>query len=127
MLIASIAVLGLVVLAGMGLGALYMLLDRPPARLRWPGALHALGGVAGFELLVLGLRHAPPTRHAIKMGVAAFGIVSGCLIGAALLFGLLILFRHIGRRAIPLQLVAIHGMLAVIGYTLLVTYLTMLH
>jgi len=127
MLIASIAVLGLVVLAGMGLGALYMLLDRPPERLRWPGALHALGGVAGFELLVMGLRHAPPTRHAIKMGVAAFGVVSGCLIGAALLFGLLILFRHIGRRAISLKLVAIHGMLAVFGYTLLVTYLTMLH
>jgi hypothetical protein len=127
MLFASIAVLGLVVLAGMGLGALYMLLDRPPARLRWPGALHALGGVAGFELLVMGLRQSPPTRHAVKMGVSAFGIVSGCLIGAALLFGLLILFRHLSRRAIPLNLVAVHGMLAVVGYTLLVTYLTMLH
>jgi hypothetical protein len=127
MLIAAIAVLSFVVMAGIWLGALYMLVDRPPARLGWQGALHGAGGMAGFVILVIALRENPPTVHAVKMGVSAFGVFSGALIGVALAIGLAILVHHVRRRAVPLGLVAGHGLLAVVGYTLLLTYLTMLH
>jgi hypothetical protein len=127
MLIPAIIVLGLVVLAGIWLGGLYMMVERPPDRLRLLGASHAVGGVIGFELLVLALRHTPPSAHAVKMGAAGFGLVSSILIGAALAIGMVILFRHIGRRAISMNIVAVHGLLAIVGYTLLITYLTMLH
>jgi hypothetical protein len=73
------------------------------------------------------LRENPPTVHAVKMGVSAFGVFSGALIGVALAIGLAILVHHVRRRAVPLGLVAGHGLLAVVGYTLLLTYLTMLH
>jgi len=127
MLIASISLLGLVVLAGIGLAALYMLLGRAPARLGWPGALHALGGVTGFALLVMALHRTPPTPHAIRMGASAFGMVSAVLIGVALTFGLIILFRHVARRVISPNLVGAHSVLAIIGYTLLLAYVTLLH
>jgi hypothetical protein len=65
MLIPAIIVLGLVVLAGIWLGGLYMMVERPPDRLRLLGASHAVGGVIGFELLVLALRHTPPSAHAV--------------------------------------------------------------
>lgn len=127
MLIAAIAILGCVVLAGMGLGALYIMLDRPPPKLGWVGGLHALGGVAGFELLVLAIRTSPPGAHAVKMGAGGFRMVATILLGAALAIGLLILVRRLTRSGISSALVATHGMLAVTGYLLLVTYLTMLY
>jgi hypothetical protein len=114
-------------MAGIWLGSLYMLVDRPPARLGWQGVLHAAGGLIGFACLVIALRENPPTLRAVKMGVSAFGVFSGALIGVALAIGVTILVRHLGRRTIPLGLVAAHGLLAVFGYTLLLTYLTMLY
>jgi hypothetical protein len=127
MLIPAIAILGCVLLAGLGLGALYMMVDRPPQRLGWRGALHGAGGMAGFAVLVLAMRAPAPTGHAAKMGAGAFGVVATALIGMALAAGLVIAVQHLRRGAIPLGLVATHGLLAVVGYTLLVTYLTMLH
>jgi hypothetical protein len=127
MLIPAIALLGVVVLAGLALGGLYMMLDEPPAGLTWKGALHGAGGAAGFALLVVALRQTPPSAHAAKMGVSGFGAFSATLIGIALVFGLFILARHLLGRTIPLAVVASHGLLAIVGYTLLVTYLTMLH
>ena len=127
MLIQAIALLGAVVLIGLALGGLYLLLDEPPKGLDWKGILHGLGGAAGLALLVMALRQTPPSTHAVKMGVANFGLVSATLIGAAFLTGLVILSRHFLRRSISLGLVASHGLLAIVGYTLLVTYLTMLH
>jgi hypothetical protein len=127
MLIPAIAVLGVVVLVGLALGGLYMMVDAPPDGLTWKGAAHGLGGAAGLALLVVALRQAPPSTHAVKMGVAGFGVFAACLIGAAFVGGLFIFSRHLLRREVPLAAVAVHGVLAVVGYTLLVTYLTMLH
>jgi hypothetical protein len=127
MLIQAIALLGAVVLMGLALGGLYLLLDEPPKGLDWKGVLHGLGGAAGLALLILALRNAPPSPHAVKMGAAGFGLVSATLIGGAFVTGLVILSGHLFRRSISIGLVASHGLLAVVGYTLLVTYLTMLH
>jgi hypothetical protein len=77
-------------------------------------------------VLVVALLGTPPSKHAVKMGVAGFGVFSGVLIGVALAIGLLILARRLRRRTVPLNIVAAHGLLAITGYTLLVTYLTML-
>jgi hypothetical protein len=127
MLISAIALLGAVVLAGLALGALYLMMDEPPDGLSWKGILHGLGGTAGLALLVMALRHTPPSVHAVKMGVSGFGVFAASLIGAAFVVGLYILARHLRRRVIPQAAVAAHGLLAIVGYTLLVTYLTMLH
>ncbi len=127
MLIQAIALLGAVVLMGLALGGLYLLLDEPPKGLDWKGTLHGLGGAAGLAMLIMALRKAPPSVHAVKMGVSSFGLVSATLIGAAFITGLFILSRHLLRRSISLGIVASHGLLAIVGYTLLVTYLTMLH
>jgi hypothetical protein len=127
MLIQAITLLGAVVLIGLALGGLYLLLDTPPKGLDWKGILHGLGGAAGLALLVMALLKTPPSAHAVKMGVSAFGFVSATLIGAAFATGLYILSRHLLRRSISLGIVAGHGLFAIVGYTLLVTYLTMLH
>jgi hypothetical protein len=127
MLIQAITLLGAVVLIGLALGGLYLLLDEPPKGLDWKGILHGLGGAAGLALLIMALLKTPPSAHAVKMGASAFGFVSAALIGAAFATGLYILSRHLLRRSISLGIVASHGLLAIVGYTLLVTYLTMLH
>jgi hypothetical protein len=78
-------------------------------------------------LLVLALLRTPPTPRAIRMGAAAFGIASATLVGAAMTVGLVILLHHQRHRANAPNLVVIHSMLAIAGYTLLVSYLSMLH
>jgi hypothetical protein len=125
-LIVAIALLTPVVMAGGWLGGQYLMLDKRPAAMRWVGPAHGAGGLIGVVMMVLALRGAPPSLHAVRMGVAGFGLVSGLLIGAAFLAGVLILATHLRRREISNTLVATHGMLAITGYTLLVTYLTML-
>jgi hypothetical protein len=125
LLIAAIALLTVVVCVGGWLGSLYLLVERPPARLNWIGILHGAGGAFGFAVMVAALR-APPGAYAVRMGVGRFGWFSAYLVGGALLAGLVILVTQLRRLAVPNSLVATHGMLAVTGYTLLVTYLTML-
>ncbi len=127
MLFAAIAVLGCVALVGLWLGALHMMFDKPPVRLGWTGALHGLGGAVGLALLVLALRLPPPTRGALKYGAAGFGDIAAVLLGGALAAGTVIVLRRLLKSGIPLGLVAAHGLLAVCGYTLLMTYLTMLY
>jgi hypothetical protein len=85
-----------------------------------------LCSVIPIAVLVFALLGTPPSKHALKMGVAGFGVFSGVLIGVALAIGLVILTRRVRRRAISLNIVAAHGLIAITGYTLLVTYLTML-
>jgi hypothetical protein len=127
LLLYAIGVLTMVVIIGGLLGGQYLLIERPPAGLRWPGILHGLGGVAGFVLMVAGLRGPLPFAKAARMGAGAFGAIAGALIAGALVAGLTILLTHVRRRPISPGLVALHGMLAIVGYTLLLTYLTMLH
>jgi hypothetical protein len=125
LLVGAIALLGFVVVLGAFLGGRYLLLEQTPAR-RWPGLLHGAGGLAGFALLVVALGRQAPSAHAARMGAGAFGVFSGGLIAAALVAGALILLAHWRGRALSVALIATHGMLAIVGYTLLVTYLTML-
>ncbi len=125
MLFLAIAILGLVVLVGGWLGSLYLLVDKPPARLHWPGAVHGAAGLAGFLVLAAALRAAPSARAA-RMGAGAFGLFSGALVAGALVAGAAILLTHLRRRPVSTTLVAAHGLLGISGYTLLVTYMTML-
>ncbi len=125
LLIASIVLLGLVVILGTTLASRYLMMEETPAK-SWPGALHGLGGLAGFALLAAALWREAPGAHAVRMGAGAFGVISGALIAGALLAGTLILIAHLRRRPLTTALIATHGMLAITGYTLLVTYLTML-
>jgi hypothetical protein len=125
LLIAAIALLTVVVGVGGWLGSLYLLVERPPARLNLVGILHGAGGAVGFAVMVAALR-VPPGAYAVRMGAGRFGWFAAFLVGGALLAGLVILGTHLRRLAVPNSLVATHGLLAVCGYTLLVTYLTML-
>jgi hypothetical protein len=125
LLIAAIALLTVVVGVGGWLASLYLLVERPPARLNWVGILHGAGGAVGFAVMVAAVR-VPPGAHAVRMGVGRFGWFAAFLVGAALVAGLAILATHLRRLTVSNSLVATHGLLAVTGYTLLVTYLTML-
>ncbi len=127
MLFLAIGVLGLVVAAGGWLARGYLLTDEPPAGLGRAGLVHGAGGLIGAAVLAAALRGPPPSAHAVKMGVGGFGLFSGGLIAGAALAGLTILITHLRRRTVSAALVATHGMLGISGYTLLVTYLTMLH
>ncbi len=126
LLIVAIGWLGLVVMAGAWLGGQYILNEAPPKR-RWPGYVHGAAGLAGFMVLVAALSGAPRPGHAVRIGAGAFGQVSAALIAGALLVAGVILALHARRREVPLAVVATHGLLAISGYTVLVTYLTMLH
>ena len=56
LLIAAIAVLGVVVAVGTWLGSLYLLFDKPPTKMTWISAAHGIGGVVGTAILVAALR-----------------------------------------------------------------------
>jgi hypothetical protein len=127
LLVEAIAVLGAVVGAGIWLGGRYILAETPPTGLRWAGAAHGVGGLAGLALLAAALLHSQPTPHAVKMGAGAFALIAAALLLAALGAGAVLLLAHLRGRPITLALVATHGLLAIAGYTLLVTYLTMLY
>ncbi len=128
LLLSAIAILGIAVIAGGWLGAKVLMLDEPqPAYVNWRGLAHGATALAGFAILVLALRHDAPTPRAIRMGAGPFGIFSGALIAGAVLAGLTMLLFQLRRRPVPLGLVAGHGLLGITGYTLLMTYLTMLY
>ncbi len=128
LLLVAIAILTLAVIAGGWLGAKILMLEEPqPEGVNRAGLAHGGVALAGFVVLVLALRYGVPTARAIRMGAGGFGILSGALIAGAALAGLTMLACRIRRRAIPLALVAGHGLLGITGYTLLMTYLTMLY
>ena len=83
-------------------------------------------GLAGFALLAAALAGPAPTLRARHMGAGGFGVVSGAIIAGALVAGATIGLAHVRGRAVSTTLVATHGLLGIGGYTLLVTYLTML-
>ena len=128
MLLTSIAVLGLAVLAGGWLGAQVLMLEEtPPLGLHWKGLAHGATGLAGLAVLVAALWGAAPALHAVRMGAGGFGRFSAALIAGAAVIGLTILLQQVRRRPLKPVLIAAHGLLGITGYTLLVTYLTMLH
>ena len=127
LLISAIAVLTLVVGVGGWLGGLYLMVEKPPKRLNLVGLSHGAGGAAGFALTVAALAVSPPGQHAVHMGAGAFGKIAGALLAGALGAGIAILSAQLRRRPVSNTIVAVHGLLAISGYTLLVTYLTMLY
>ena len=127
LLFAAIGILGVVAAAGLWLAGQVLLAERPLSGLRWQGALHGAGGFVGLVVLAAALRAAPPAHHAVSLGVGSFGKVAGALMAMGLLAGGVILLAHLRRRPVSIVLVATHGLLGITGYTLLVTYLTMLH
>ncbi len=128
LLLTAIAILGVAVTAGGWLGAKVLMLEEPQAAgINWRGLAHGATALAGCAVLVLALRYGTPTPRAIRMGAGGFGLVSGALIAGAALAGLTMLACQIRRRPIPLALMAGHGLLGITGYTLLMTYLTMLY
>ena len=128
LLLIAIGILGIAVTAGGWLGAKVLMLDEPqPAGVNWRGLAHGATALLGFAVLVLALRYGAPTARAVRMGAGPFGIVAGALVAGAAMAGLTMLLFQIRRRPIPLALVGGHGLLGISGYTLLVTYLTMLY
>ena len=127
-LIAAFAVLSVTVLAGMGLGVLHLLKEKPPGRLTWKGALHGLGGVAGLSLLLLALSRPglTPSARAVRMGAGGFAYASGVLICIAFAGGLAMLVANLRRRPMAGSLVAAHSVIAIAGYVILATYFTMI-
>ncbi len=128
LLLWAIGILGIAVVAGGWLGAQVLMLEEPQTiGVNWRGLAHGATALVGFVVLVLALRFGVPTARAVRMGAGGFGIFSGALVAGAAVAGLTMLMFQIRRRPIPLALIAGHGMLGVTGYTLLVTYLTMLY
>ena len=128
MLILAIAILGVAVVAGGWLGAQVLMLELPPpVGVHWRGLAHGATGLLGLAVLVAALRAGAPTLHAVRMGAGGFGRMAGALVAGAALAGLVMLAAQLRRRPLPLALIATHGLLGIAGYTLLVTYLTMLH
>jgi hypothetical protein len=121
-LIAAIVVLTVAFGLGLWLGCLYMLVERPPGRLTWIGGLHGAAGTAGVGVLLLAL-HGPP--QGVRLGAGPFGKIAGALLVAALAGGLTVLTTHMRKRPVSVGLVALHGTFAIMGYTLLCTYFSM--
>jgi hypothetical protein len=121
-LIAAVCVLGAAFSMGLWLGYLTLLLERPPLRLTWIGALHGFVGATGLAILFLALRGPP---RGVKFGAGAFGTISAALLVAALIGGLTILVTRAQAKPVRFGLVAMHGLFAIAGYTILCTYLTM--
>ena len=87
------------------------------ARLRWPGFLHGLAGIAGFVLLAIGLRGPP---RGVEQGSGSFGLVAASLMGSALLIGALAFLARLRRRAPSMLAIGVHATLAVGGVVMCV-------
>jgi hypothetical protein len=118
----AFAILSVAVAIGAGLAIHYL---RGPSLRRspWPIALvHAALGATGLVILVLALRRGLPPSAA---GTAGFGPVAAGLIGLAFVLGLFIArAAWRGRRPAGI-LVAIHAGLAIAGFVVLWTLVSL--
>jgi hypothetical protein len=110
------------VAAGGGLAVAFL---RGPAAPRppWPiAAAHGAIGTAGLALLLVALgRGAPPSTA----GTTGFGPAAALLFALALAFGLAIAIAAVRRRRPAGLLVAIHASLAVAGFVVLWTVVSL--
>lgn len=116
MLLASFALLSLVLLLGLTLVVLHG--ARRMRRVPLLGKLHGGLGAAGAALFAVSMH---PSARAAEMGVGAFGIMGVVLLGVALLAGLLA-WRLRVRHSDPLLAIGLHATLAVFGLALLAAY-----
>lgn len=108
MLIAAAVLLGIAALAGLAMAVLHFV-GRTPPRAALAG-VHGLFAVAGVAVLLLAV---------IRAGAGAVAIVALVLVLLAALGGLTLLSLHLRGRTLPSGLVAGHGVLALVGFVLL--------
>ncbi len=104
-------------------GLLLIALSQIPAtrRLAWPGVAHGLLGLAGFTLLLLGLRG--PARG-IAQGAGSFGTAAAVLVGLALLGGGAVAWSRFRQARPALVAIGVHATLGVAGLVMLAAYLS---
>ena len=114
----AFAILCVAVAIGAALAIRY--LYRPSLRAPWPIPLaHGALGAAGLAVLLLVLRKGLPPSSA---GTAGFGPTAAALLALALALGLAI---GLSRRRPPGLLVAIHAGLAIAGFVVLWTLVSL--
>jgi hypothetical protein len=119
MLALALAILSATVVAGAVLALLH-LRGSPP---HWAvGALHGVVGTAGLGALLLALRGPP---RGVRTGVAAFGLVAAIFATAAFAVGLAIVALLRRSRGGTGLAIAVHGMLAITAYVLLLAYVAL--
>jgi hypothetical protein len=115
----AFAVLTVAVALGLTLAVMHL---RGVSPRLWPGGVsHGLAGAIGLGLLLFALKGG---AQGGGDGVASFGPAAAILAGAALLLGLIVLFRTSRGRTAGL-LIAVHGSLAITAYTLLLAYVSL--
>ena len=119
MLTLAFVILSAAVLFGVVLALLRLRGSRPAWQV---GALHGVTGAAGFGALLLALRGPP---RGVLTGVTSFGMAAAVLAAAALAVGLAI--AAIGRRLRRGggSVIAVHGVLAITAYVLLLAYVSL--
>jgi hypothetical protein len=112
----------LAVAVGGGL-AIHFLRGKEMRRPPWPvAAVHGVLGIAGLAVLLLALRRGlPPSVE----GIAGFGPAAAVLFALALAAGLGIALASLRGRRPPGLLVAIHASLAIVGFVLLWTVVSL--
>jgi hypothetical protein len=120
----SLAFAILCVAAAIGGGLAIQHLRRAPERRPpWPIPLaHGALGAAGLAMLLWALRRGLPPS---TMGTAGFGPAAALLLGLALALGLVILQAAWRGRRPPGVLVAIHASLALAGFVVLWTLVSL--
>lgn len=89
------------------------------ARLRWPGVVHGLLGIAGFVLLVVGL---DGPRRGVDQGAGDFGFIAAGFVAGALLLSLVVFVARMRRRPPSMLAIGVHATLAVGGLVMLAAY-----
>ena len=120
MLVWAAWLLTVAVVAGLGLIVLSQV-AASYVRLRWPGVMHGVLGLAGFALLLAGL--GGPVRGT-EQGAGSFGLVAAGFVGVAALLGLLVLASRMRRRPPSMLILGVHASLAVGGLVMLAAYLS---
>ena len=90
-------------------------------RMRWPGLVHGVLGLAGFSFLLAGL--GGPARG-IQQGAGSFGVVAAVFVGAAALLGVFVFIARLRSRPPSMLIVGVHASLAVGGLVMLASYLS---
>ncbi|MGH7246896.1 MAG: hypothetical protein ACREH9_02220, partial [Pseudomonadota bacterium] len=120
MLNAAFIILGIAVLLGTALAAIFLRTESGAAA-PWPlAALHGFCGAGGLACLLLALQG--PARG-FEHGTAAFGKISAALIALAALFGGAVLAIHLRTKHRAGTLIGVHAMLAVSGFVVLAAYI----